>query len=438
MSDHESTNPYQDLPPINDDVGTATHFFLILCLTVLVAFGYWAWQGTLDIVSVAEGEVVPSSQVKSIQHLEGGIVREIKVKEGQTVTEDQPLIVLESTASGADLSELTKRIAGLEVEIVRLEAESTGAKEPAFSESQRRSHPALVREATQTFHSRINLLSDKLAGADAVISQRRQDIKEISARIRNGQKSLKLLKEQISISDQLLRDNLSNRYKHLDLLKEAARLEGQIDEGKVALERAKSALNQAEAGKAAGESEFKQEVHTALDLARRQLEEFKPRLAKYEDSLERTVLRSPVKGVVKTVHVTTIGGVLKPGDSVVDIVPAGDRLVIEAKLLTQDIGFVRSGQDAVVKLASADAMRFDNLDGKVVSVSPDTLLSPEGQPFYKVRIETRRDHFRRGANRYDLFPGMQVSTSIHTGQRTVLEYLIDPFLDARDRALQER
>jgi len=109
-----------------------------------------------------------------------------------------------------------------------------------------------------------------------------------------------------------------------------------------------------------------------------------------------------------------------------------------AKLLTQDIGFVRSGQDAVVKLASADAMRFDNLDGKVVSVSPDTLLSPEGQPFYKVRIETRRDHFRRGANRYDLFPGMQVSTSIHTGQRTVLEYLIDPFLDARDRALQER
>lgn len=429
---------YDDLPPVKDGVGSATHFFLMLCLTVLIAFGYWAWQGTLDVVSVAEGEVVPSSQVKSIQHLEGGIVREIRIREGEAVEAGQPLIVLESTASGADVSELTKRIAGLQVEIARLDSEAAGAAKPKFPDTLNATHQALVREATQTFFSRQDLLRDQMAGQQALISQRQQDIKEMTARIKNGGKSLSLIKEQIKISNQLLKDELTNRYKHLDLLKEAARLEGRIDEDKVALERTRSALQQARANMAAVNSKFQREVHASLDAARRQLEEFTPRLVKFEDSLKRTILRSPVRGVVKSLHVVTIGGVVKPGDSVIDIVPAGDSLVIDAQLPTQDIGFVRSGQDTVIKLASADAMRFDNLAGKVVSVSPDTLLSPDGRPYYKVRIETLRDHFRRGSIRYELFPGMQVSASIHTGQRTVLEYMIDPFLEARDRAMRER
>ncbi|MEQ8192993.1 MAG: HlyD family efflux transporter periplasmic adaptor subunit, partial [Rhodospirillales bacterium] len=152
----------------------------------------------------------------------------------------------------------------------------------------------------------------------------------------------------------------------------------------------------------------------------------------------RTVLRSPVDGVVKTLYVTTIGGVLKAGSTVVDIVPAGDRLIVEAKLPTQDIGYVRRGQQAQVKLASIDAMRFGNLPGKVVNVSPDTLVTKEGLPFYKVRIETEGDHFQRGDLRYQLYPGMQVMTNIQTGQRTVLEYLLDPFLRSFDEAMLER
>jgi adhesin transport system membrane fusion protein len=113
-------------------------------------------------------------------------------------------------------------------------------------------------------------------------------------------------------------------------------------------------------------------------------------------------------------------------------------LIIEARLATQDIGFVRAGQEATVRLTATDAMRFDNLTGEVVAVSPDTLTAEDGRPFYRVRIATKRDHFLRGAVRYDLFPGMEVSTSIHTGERTVMEYLLDPFLSARGEALRER
>ena len=415
------------MPPANDNVGT--HLFLLLCVVSCVAFGVWAWKSSLAVVSVAEGEVVPSSQVKTIQHLEGGIVREIKVREGDRVKTGQPMVVLESTASGADVGELRTRIVGLQIEIVRLEAAASNADKPTFPAELVKSHPRLVSEATQLFNSRKQRLNDEFASQQAIISQRQQDRQEISARIKNQRNSLKLQKEQIAISEDLLKEQLTNRYKHLDLLKEATRLTGAIEQDKVALQRAGSALKQARANRDGIRSKFAEDSRSKLDLAR---------LSKFEDSLKRTTLRSPVDGVVKTLHVVTIGGVVRAGDPVIDVVPAGDRLIIEAKLKTQDIGYVRAEQSARITLASADAMRFDNLEGKVLAVSPDTITGQDGRPYYKVRIETARNHFRRGANRYDLFPGMQVLTSIHTGERTVMEYILDPFLNAGDTALRER
>jgi adhesin transport system membrane fusion protein len=142
--------------------------------------------------------------------------------------------------------------------------------------------------------------------------------------------------------------------------------------------------------------------------------------------------------VIKTLHVTTIGGVIRSGDTVVDIVPGEDRLIIEAKLPTQDIGYVREGQTAVVKLASSDADRFGSLEGTVMSVSPDTILTPEGEPFYRVRIKTENEYFEKGKRRYQLYPGMQVLANIQTGNRTVIEYLVSPLIYSMGDAMQER
>ncbi|MHA1598186.1 MAG: HlyD family efflux transporter periplasmic adaptor subunit, partial [Alphaproteobacteria bacterium] len=146
----------------------------------------------------------------------------------------------------------------------------------------------------------------------------------------------------------------------------------------------------------------------------------------------------PVDGVVKSLYVTTIGGVLKPGQTVADVVPGGDRLIIEAKLETQDIGYVQAGQSVIVKLTSADAMRFGNMEGTVTNVSPDTLVTQDGLSYYKVRIETEKDRFQRGDLQYRLYPGMQVVTNILTGKRTVLEYIAGPLLNSMDEAMTER
>ena len=183
---------------------------------------------------------------------------------------------------------------------------------------------------------------------------------------------------------------------------------------------------------------FAEEARQELEDKRRRLNELNQRLGKFEDSLKRTTLRSPVDGVVKTLHVVTRGGVVRPGGDVVEIVPGEDRLVVEARLPIQDIGYVRPGQVARLKLASPDAVRFGSLDGTVTVVSPDTVITQQGQAFYKVRLETEQTYFERGPVRYQLYPGMQIMASILTGERTVLEYLLTPFLYAMDSALEER
>ena len=426
-------------PDITDtDVGAAPHLFLVLFIALVAAFGAWATLGRLDIVSMAAGEVVPASQIKRVQHLEGGIVREILVKDGDRVALDQPLVVLEPTTSDANVNEIRTRIASLRIEVARLEAEAQGVDRINFPADVAANSPALVAEAANLLRARSERQQSQIASLEEAIVQRQHEIRELTGRIQSQKNTLKVLEEKMAIGEELLKLDLTNRYRHLDVVKEASVLAGRIDEDTSALPRTEAALKEARAKRDGVRSSFREEARKSLEEARRNLDEALQRLRKHEDSLQRTVLRSPVEGVVKTLFVATRGGVIAPGGTVADIVPGEDRLVVEARLPTQDIGYVAPGQPASIKLASTDAMRFAPLEGRVVQISPDTLLTSQGLPFYKVRIEATADHFERGGLRYHLFPGMQVVASIRTGQRSVLEYLLDPFLYSLDFAMQER
>jgi len=427
----------QEQTPVAE-AGRSTHLLLGLCIISCLAFFIWASVFTLDIVSLAIGEVIPSSQVKSVQHLEGGIIRKISISEGEQVKRGQELIVLEPTQSGADVGEIRVRLLSLRAEIARLEAEVGGTDVPTFEADLMTNNPKMVKQTLARFNSRKKSLQSRIASQRETIAQRSQEIKEISARIRNLTQNLVLMKEQISISEELLKEDLTNRYNHLDLLKEASGIQGRIEEDKSALQRAKSALKGADANMDGIVASFREESGMQLEEARLRFNELSQREQKFEDNLARTILRSPVDGVIKTLHITTVGGVLRAGQTVIDVVPADDRLVIEAKLETQDVGYVQAGQSALIKLASADAMRFGGLDGTVTSVSPDTFVTEQGTPYYKVRVETEYDRFQRGELQYKLFPGMQVIASIRTGDRTVIEYLLEPFLNTMSGAMGER
>jgi len=343
MNDHPSLKIQASAQDQEDDVTKTTHIFLGLCVALCLSFFIWASIGKLDIVSMATGEVIPSTQVKSIQHLEGGIVRKIAVREGDHVKKGQPLITLEPTASGADVGELRVRLNSLQVTIASLEAEAAGLKEPVYPDDLSKSQPLLVKQAKEQFAKRKRQRQSDIVSQKEVVLQRRQNIKETTARIKNQRRSLSLLNEQIKISEDLLKDDLTNRYNHLNLLRDRSKMQGKIEEDVATLERNKSALNEAQAKLDNVESEHAVETGKKLEEARLNYNELLQRIQKFEDNLKRTVLRSPVDGVVKTLYVVTVGGGLKPGFTVVDIVPAGDRLIIEAKLPTQDIGYVRKG-----------------------------------------------------------------------------------------------
>jgi len=414
-----------------------THIFLLTLIGAVFIFVVWSMVGRLDVVSFAVGDVVPSSQVKTVQHLEGGIVADIMVREGDRVKAGQPLVVLESTASGADYQELNVRIMSLIADIARLEAETRG-DEIVFTDGFENEHPALARQTRALFDNRRVQFKNDMAAQNALINQRLRESDEISARLTNTRQKLTLLQEQVAISEDLLKDDLTNRMLHLNLLKEVANLDGMISEDTAALSRLAAAIEEERLKQDGIQGRFRIEARQELDEKRRTLDEFTNRVRKFADSFERSMLVSPVEGVVMTLHVVTKGGVIAPGGSVVDIVPVGDAMVVEAKLAPQDVGYVHVGQTARVQLASADGARFDTLDGTVSQISPDTVEMQDGTTYYKVRIKTDRDYFESDGQRYQLVPGVQVMCSIVTGTRSVMGYIVSPFMGSFRTALQER
>ena len=422
----------------SEEIGRSSHVMLALCFFMVIAFSVWASNSMLDISSMALGAVAPSSQVKTVQHLEGGIVLEILAHAGDEVKIGQPLVVLEATASAADVAELQVRLTALQGDISRLDALFKGLNEPIYTQDLLENHLVIVSQSRQRFKAQARRHESEIDKQRETVAQREQEIAEIASRIKSNRASLSLIKEQIAISFKLLEKALTNNFKHLDLVKEKIKLVGDVETGQLSLARARAAKKEAEAQLFAMQSIFMDDNQSALDEARRTYNELYQRIQKYEDSLDRTVVRSPVNGIVKVLHLATIGGVVRPGDAIADIVPGGDRLIVDAELPTQDIGYVSVGQAATIKLTSADAARFGNLYGKVVHVSPDTLENSEGQPYYKVRIETEKAYFERGLLRYNLFPGMQVMASIQTGKRTVIQYIFDPILGNMGNAMQER
>ena len=372
----------------------------------------WMFLFNIDIISNAEGQVIPAGDVKTIQHLEGGIIDQILIKESDIVKKEDPLVILAATASEVDVDEAQVQIDAKIIESIRLEAEINDFDIPIFSDELVNNRPELVNKSMELFVSRKN----KLEG----------DIKEVLAAIVQHQTAIDILIKQTEMSEQLLNEGIITEFAHLDLLKE--------------LNAAKGALEAALEEKENITKEFIEEARNKRQIAQREISELNETIKALKDNLKRTVITAPVDGVVKNLFFVTIGGVIRPGEAILDIVPTKDNLIVEARLQESDIGFVKPGQSAVVKLSSADAVNFGQIDGIVDRISPDTEQDENDKRivFYNIFVELDQNYFESKEKIYYLVPGVKVTASIQIGERTLANYLLSPFIGSIGQSFQER
>ena len=386
-------------------------FFLLFSSFSAVAI-IWMFIFNIDIISNAEGQVIPAGEIKTIQHLEGGIIDQILVKESDIVNVNDPLVILAATSSEVDVDEAQVQIDSKLIQSIRLEAEINDFDAPIFSDELVQNRPNLVNKSMELFISRKN----KLEG----------DIKEIQATIEQHQTAIDILIRQVSMSEQLLEEKIITEYKHLDLLKE--------------LNAAKGTLETAIEEKENITKEFIEDARNQRQIAQREISELNETIRALKDNLERTVITAPVDGVVKNLFFVTIGGVIRPGEAILDIVPTKDNLIVEARLQESDIGFVKPGQNAVVKLSSSDAVNFGQINGVVDRISPDTEQDENDNRivFYNIFVELDQNYFESKEKIYNLVPGVKVTASIQIGERTLANYLLSPFIGSLGQSFQER
>ena len=417
---------------------TPSRIFLWLFAALIISFFIWAAYSPLDIVSRALGEVIPASQVKTVQHLEGGIIREIFVREGERVKQGQTLVTLESTGNIADVNELTIRLHAARIKAIRLKAEIHEKSVLNYPDELGKNTDEVIIQSIDLFNTRRSRLKNEMDVQQQLIAQYQYQLQEISARLSANRKTRQLLAEKIGISEGLLKLNINNRMNHIALLKESSDLEGQINEALATEKRVAAAIGEAENRLKLVKNSFIEKAREELRDMENTIEMLNSKLQKDEDNLRRMVLKAPVDGTIKSLFITTLGGIVAPGGAVLDIVPSGDRLIVEAKLSTQDIGYVHIGQEAKIRLTSSDASRFGHIDGEVINISPDTITTKEGAAYYKIKISAAQSYFKHNSERYDLYSGMLVQCNIITGQRTVLDYLIEPFFSQLNSPLGER
>ena len=414
------------------------HIMSWLIMSLLAGFLIWSTFAQLDEVSVAQGEVVPHARVKVVQHLEGGIIQRLEVAEGGRVSKGQVLMQLDLGGHGTSREQLAVQLDALLLKRARLHAEATGA-DPVFPEDIAARRPGLVGAERETANARRTELEGRLGVLKQQVRQRELQVRELEAQRNAVVARLKLGRERLRLSKSLLADGLTPRMEHLRLEREVEELAGERTVIDQTVPRAQSALAEARA-KLTGETErFRREATETLGRLEPEIAQVREGLSNASERAERTEIRSPIDGIVKNLRFHTIGGVVRPGEPIMEIVPVGDELVIEARLSPVDRGYVREGQRAVVKISTYDFVRYGSLDGMVDRIAADTNTdSATGRPYYEVIVRTDRSYLGKIPGDLPITPGMQATVDIHTGARSVLSYLVKPVLKLRYEAFRER
>jgi adhesin transport system membrane fusion protein len=413
------------------------HLLLGAIASFLLAIIAWAAWFEIDEVARGDGRVVTRSQVQVVTNLEGGIIAEILVREGDVVRKGQPLVRIDPTRFVAAQREGEQAALALRAKTARLSAE-TAAMPLVMPAEVKSGNPALASRESELYRARQAELRTKKNVLREQLVQRENELKELRARGVQLAEQLALIDREVAMTAPLAKRGVVSDVDLLRLEREQARMRADLDQARLSIPRAEAAIEEARGKLADTDAAFRAQAGAELAQAQADLGKLAEQIPALEDRASRTVVRAPMDGVVKQIPNKTLGGVAQPGSPMVEIVPIEDTLLVETRLRPADIAFVRAGQRAIVKVTAYDYSIFGGLEGRIEHVSADSIVPQQGDPYYIAHVRTNANAIDYHGKKLAIAPGMLTGVEVITGKRSVLYYLAKPINRARERAMTER
>ena len=404
-------------------------------VVVVVGLIVWSAFAEIDEVTKGDGRVIPSRQLQVVQSLDGGVVSEILVKEGQQVEAGQLLLKIDETRATSGVNESAAQAFALKVKEARLKALAEGVafKPPAGNGTP--DEDRIIDEERNLYLSRVSEMQAMLSVVQQQGAQRQQEVSEAQARRSSAQRSIDISMQELKRTRPLLASGAVSEVEVLRLERDISRYRGEAEQAAAQIGRAQAAIGEAQRKARETELQFRNEARRELSEVLGKLNALNQGAVALADKVDKAQVKSPVRGRVQRLLANTVGGVVQPGKDIVEIVPLDDALVLEAKVQPRDIAFIHPNQPATVKFTAYDFSIYGGLDAKVENISPDTQVDEKGNAFYVVKVRTHQPNF--GEDK-PIIPGMTAEVDILTGKKTVLSYLLKPVLKAKAYALRER
>jgi adhesin transport system membrane fusion protein len=403
----------------------------------LLAALIWANFAVLEEVTTGEGKAIPSSKIQVIQNLEGGIVTEIFVREGQVVEKGDVLLRLDDTRFISNQGETEADRLALVARVERLTAEAEG-RPIAMPEEILRKAPQLAEDELALYQSRQGYLQSEQRTLGEQLRQKSQELAEFRSKSQQYRASMGLLQQELNMSQPLVASGAISQVEILRLRRSLIEIRGSLDATNLAIPRAESAMAEIKSKIEESELGFRSDAFRELNEILTDLTKLTSTSVAIQDRVSRTTVASPVRGVIKQLKVNTIGGVVQPGSDMLEIVPLDDSLLVEAKVRPQDVAFLHPGQKAMVKFSAYDFTIYGGMKANLELISADTITDEEGKSFYLIQVRTDKSHLGSDEHPLLIIPGMVATVDIITGKKSVLDYLLKPVLKARAEALRER
>lgn len=406
-----------------------------LSLVAALVMLLWAALAQLDEVTRGEGKVIPSRQIQILQSLDGGIVSEILVREGQIVKVGELLLKVDPTRMVSSLRENQSQYLSLLAKAARLRALAEGSRFVPPPEVMEQS-PEIVEAERALYESKRAELDATVGVARQQSAQRSQELISVRAKREQAAQSFTLTARELEMTRPLAKSGAVSDVELLRLERDVARYRGERDSASSDIPRLESAILEANRKIQEVELTFRNLARSELSETNAKLNSLSESSAGLEDRVKQTEIRSPVNGTVKQLKVNTVGGVVQPGKDVIELVPSDDALLLEARVLPRDIAFLRPGQKALVKFTAYDFAVYGGLEATLEQIGADSVVDEKGNAYFLVRVRTLSSTI--GAQQLPIIPGMVAEVDILTGKKSVLSYLMKPILRAKAKALTER